>query len=475
MSAPTSSHKLTTPLQSPRYWIIVLAVVQALVCLFILQSRVWDSASHPHSCAAQAMVEVLAQESTTSEPSASPTPKETLSLAVPVLVNGAPTASFRDNLRTDVKYITSWPANGWSNQVIQYMNLLYLARLTERVPIIPRFRPVHLDGNVSHIDFGDIFDLPRLRKELKTPILEWREVKDLRSEMVEDLGCWDIQYKTWEAESLYLEPPVDLNLDISYTPVPQWVHNSLEADKNDRSMYLWPLASLITFNKRATSLRALPPPALSPLHQKAVVPDDQLFCCNSLQFGIELLEKRQDIAPAWQTVGRHMHWAPAIQEIAANRTRQTLGIEAGERIPPYIAVHVRRGDFSIWCGIDGIPVNECFAPLSAYVRRVKEVRAAILENTGVAVDRVIITSDETDPAWWASVLKLGWLRPNHTETVERYGAWYPTFIDAVIHGAAYGFVGTDRSTVSILARRRVFSKGGVTEMVKWGRPRADDH
>jgi hypothetical protein len=57
-----------------------------------------------------------------------------------------------------------------------------------------------------------------------------------------------------------------------------------------------------------------------------------------------------------------------------------------------------------------------------YVRRVKEVRAAILENTGVAIDRVIITSNEMDPAWWVPVLKLGWLRPNHTETVERHGA-----------------------------------------------------
>jgi hypothetical protein len=58
------------------------------------------------------------------------------------------------------------------------MHMLYLARLTERVPIIPRFRPVHLANNsVAHIDFSDVFDLPRLRQELKTPVLEWREVK----------------------------------------------------------------------------------------------------------------------------------------------------------------------------------------------------------------------------------------------------------------------------------------------------------
>ena len=30
------------------------------------------------------------------------------------LVNGPPTASFRENLRSDTKYITSWASAGWS-------------------------------------------------------------------------------------------------------------------------------------------------------------------------------------------------------------------------------------------------------------------------------------------------------------------------------------------------------------------------
>lgn len=36
--------------------------------------------------------------------------------------------------------------------------------------------------------------------------------QDLESETVEDLGCWDIQDKRWDDESIYLEPPVDLKL-----------------------------------------------------------------------------------------------------------------------------------------------------------------------------------------------------------------------------------------------------------------------
>ena len=53
---------------------------------------------------------------------------------------------------------------------------------------------------------------------------------------------------------------------------------------------------------------------------------------------------------------------------------------------------------------------------------------------------------------------------------------YPVLIDAVIQSGGAGFVGTDRSTMTILARRRVQSwRDGVTRIVKWGTPEADNH
>ncbi|KAJ7035805.1 hypothetical protein C8F04DRAFT_1221063 [Mycena alexandri] len=432
-----------------KHWIIALVILQAVVCTFFLQSRLWEVA---HSQCAPAFIETVPV------------------FNIPLLATAGPTARFRENLRADVKYITSWPANGWSNQVIEFMNLIYLARLTERVPIVPRFRPVHIEGdNVSHVDFSNVFDLPRLQNELRTPILEWRDVKDVASDIFEDLGCWDIQHKTWKADSNFLEPPADLHLDISYTPAPMWVFTALRTptERNDRSMLLWPLASLIAFNKRATSLEVLPKPVLSPIHQTVHPPDDHLFCTNKLYFGLHLLESAQDLSPAWQDVGRHMHWTPALEEIAVKHTRQTLGLEPEAEIPPYIAVHVRRRDFSIWCNIDRIPLDKCFPPVSAYERQVHAIQIQIFEDKGVSADRVIITSDERDPEWWESVLELGWVSPDHSQTAEVHGPWYPIFIDAVIHGAAEGFVGTDTSTVSILARRRVSSRGGVAEMVTW--------
>ncbi|KAJ7138652.1 hypothetical protein C8R46DRAFT_1361718 [Mycena filopes] len=445
------------PLRTRRQWIIAFLLAQAIVIVCLqLWFRNFGSWL-PHSFA-PALVDSSSQYAATpGAPSA-------------LLLREGPTTLFRDNLRPDVKYITTWPANGWSNQVIEYMNILYVARLTGRVPIIPRFRPVHLvDNNVAHLDFSDVFDLPRLRRELDTPVLEWRDVKDLGSDEVEELGCWDLRHKTWERERVYLETPVDLHLDVSYTPVPKWLRDVGEPTEFDRGMFLWPLASFVAFNERARILPGRPDPVVSQLRKTVHPPDDHLFCVNTVYTGIQLLEDKADISTAWQDVGRHMHWTPALHEIARNYTRQTLGIDAAQEIPPYIAVHVRHGDFTIWCNIDGIPLSRCFAPISKYAERVAEIRAEILKDTGVDIDRVIVTSDEVDSRWWDSVRALGWLRPDHSRTIELHGPWYPVFIDAVMQGDASGFVGTDTSTVSILARRRVAARGGPTEMVKWGK------
>jgi hypothetical protein len=53
---------------------------------------------------------------------------------------------------------------------------------------------------------------------------------------------------------------------------------------------------------------------------------------------------------------------------------------------------------------------------------------------------------------------------------------YPVIIDAVVQSNGMGFVGTELSTFSTLARRRVEDwQAGVTRTVKWGYKGADDH
>jgi hypothetical protein len=77
-------------------------------------------------------------------------------------------------------------------------NLIYLGLLTDRIPILSQFVPVHVGGHVPPINFGEVFDLPRLRKELGWPILEWHDVKHEQSSTLDDLGCWSV----WQAVNI---------------------------------------------------------------------------------------------------------------------------------------------------------------------------------------------------------------------------------------------------------------------------------
>lgn len=61
---------------------------------------------------------------------------------------------------------------------------------------------------------------------------------------------------------------------------------------------------------------------------------------------------------------------------------------------------------------------------------------------------------------------------NITHSFDRW----PVLLDSVVQSHGVGFVGTDMSTMSLLAKRRTEDWArGATRMVKWGFIGADDH
>lgn len=141
-----------------------------------------------------------------------------------------------------------------------------------------------------------------------------------------------------------------------------------------------------------------------------------------------------DYSPAWRFVGTHAHWTSRILEITSQLVSTAFGLSEGESLPLFISVHIRHGDFTAWCdGKDTAPANAadpgphsaCYAPLSAYTEKVKEVQAELLEKRGIDVQRVLVTSDEQSPEWWDAIRGLGWARIDHKtlQTVEKYGEW----------------------------------------------------
>jgi hypothetical protein len=91
-------------------------------------------------------------------------------------------------------------------------NLVYLAMITNRVPVIPPFTSSGHIGFAQPIPFGDIFDVPRLREAIG-PVIEWRDLKDPASEEIEDIGCWNI----WEAVQ-------DEHKNPRHSHVPTWLN-----------------------------------------------------------------------------------------------------------------------------------------------------------------------------------------------------------------------------------------------------------
>jgi hypothetical protein len=83
---------------------------------------------------------------------------------------------------------------------------MYLALLTQRVPVIPPFVPMHIGMDNPPLNFGEIFDLPRFRAATNSPAVEWRDLKRFPMvnidqgivdyEDVEPLGCWSVWMRT---------------------------------------------------------------------------------------------------------------------------------------------------------------------------------------------------------------------------------------------------------------------------------------
>ncbi|KAJ7623687.1 hypothetical protein FB45DRAFT_797959 [Roridomyces roridus] len=393
----------------------------------------------------------------------------------PLLMNDVPTGSFRDNLRPELKYISGWPTSGWNNQVMEYMNLIYLGLITERIPILAPFARKKRHGVKSEefVPFSRLFNISRMQEEVGVRVLEWGEVKDLTSAgTLDGIGCWSMELGVWNASWRSLRPH-NLKLDISYTPTPEWV-KLVPGDYRDQQATFWSLAALAFEDTRPANVDLSPEPG--PIQQSIYWPDERLLCFDNMYFicAHQAWEFDKQYSPAWRFVGQYMRFSSEMQDIADECIRKALGVEEHEEIPLYIAIHVRRGDFKNACNTKEVTVKpeDCLAPLSAYAQRVEEVREEIFKTKGMRIGDgdVIMTTDETDEGWWTEVLQLGWKRVDHGDVLARHGPWYPTFVDGVIQGGGLGFVGTHRSTVSILADRRVLEwQKGATRTVYWGR------
>ncbi|KAG8926892.1 hypothetical protein FRC01_008259 [Tulasnella sp. 417] len=298
-------------------------------------------------------------------------------------INGQPTRAFRDNLKPNLKY-THPPPRRVANDVMVWMNLIYLGMHSNRTPILFPLAASedHLGLGPETLSAGNVFDLPRLSQAIGHQVLEWQDVKSGRYNLPwggedynahdddELVGCWSIdQTLSVEKKPLDREMPHFLHLDVQYTGVPLLVEFT-SAGTGQTSFKL--ISHLLSSTGRSEALSAQPPlPTWGkrplPPTTRFPEPDDQLACFDNL-FWIwseEFWEWDKYPSPTWQAVGAHMHFTKEVDEIATKYLRMVFGLKEDEQVPPvsagricvaeehsvnrvirqFISIHARHGDF----------------------------------------------------------------------------------------------------------------------------------
>ncbi len=169
-----------------------------------------------------------------------------------------------------------------------------------------------------------------------------------------------------------------------------------------------------------------------------------------------------------------MHWNSSLAELANDLIRTTIELAPSDPIPPFISVHVRRGDFANSCP-EELTKDECMTPFAFYAHAAQRIARALRTERGIDLRYVFVTSDERDASWWDTVRAettynassssgLEYVYLNHTalDTASHplvlasgHTEWYPVLVDAIVQSLGTGFVGSEGSTMSLVAARRV--------------------
>ncbi|CAK5271809.1 unnamed protein product [Mycena citricolor] len=239
-----------------------------------------------------------------------------------VLVNGAPTASFKDNLRADVKYILSFPGSGFTNDVMLYVRVITpsISLLSgpqspedesnlsvynnERVPVIPYFVPTH----EPILEWGDI----KVSNDPSHVVLVVNpQAQDLGSTKIDTLGCWNVWEAVLAGKQTTLDPsPERMKLGMNLV-IGLWnsfeyffrhlVYNGTRIDQavpwqSPEYRYAIRFSHVARVSRQRNE--HLTTPVRSPLLHASLPPDEQLLCFDNLYWATNL----EVILTKWNTI-----------------------------------------------------------------------------------------------------------------------------------------------------------------------------
>ncbi|GAA6004450.1 uncharacterized protein JCM10292_007075 [Rhodotorula paludigena] len=397
-----------------------------------------------------------------SSPSWPPRPGRAHFASTPFL-HASPQPTLRENLRPGQAYILAGHAAGFTNQLLGFLRLVTLAKRLDRTAILADMPPIHGEGSTARLSY--FFDLDRLSSLTNISIAELSDAKTKDSTLanVESLSCWgpvghhhplhaDHSIKTdfW---------PFPANLGHGHTTTFQAIEIIQAEDQTP-----WLEAHAQTAYPDSKARPPFPTPAVFCLHNTYYV-QDYLFQNGRSLPGSLLLEGLPSHGPEWAQVGQHLHFTADVEDVVD----AFLLSAAGVNLERFVTVHIRQGDFIS----GGRALNGSQELVDVYLRGVRQVQDVLRARHIIKRDLpVIFATDSRNEHFLELLANIGWTYLNHTRfnTVERYGGWYPGLLDSAVLSRGTGFVGTERSTFSYLAQRRVETWNGGYGLTVSARP-----
>ncbi|KAL7410112.1 hypothetical protein BDY24DRAFT_418231 [Mrakia frigida] len=397
-------------------------------------------------------------------------------------------------LMEDQFYFIAGAGGGVTNQVVTLANMIYIALLSSRVPIVPSIYGYagQLGGPLVtspllDLPFSSMFDLPRLfdhlhREHGLAGIIEWKDLVNVTkgdaydkwnatSDWV-DISCWNAFVPPFQ------DPMRTHRLNPTFSPLPP----PTTPPRGGISIptltsYLHPDSPIIQ-----PYLQAINGTVASLPSTKIACVDNLYYASVSIFVSNEWAGEAGFEVGAWPAVGRHMHWNPELRARGETVRRWLFGVSEWEEPVDFISVHIRHGDFLGSCPLstpDSDIVPLCRSS-DQYAYAVASMQSAILRQTGKTIKEVFVATDETDALFlheltvvrrWKLVDEQLSLRIRRD-----WGDWHPTLIDKVLLSMGKGFVGTYSSTMSIASARRVedWNGGPPSIYVNRNSPVGDD-
>lgn len=363
----------------------------------------------------------------------------------------------------------------------------------------PTLIPVHLTGKPENM--SAFYDLDRFWQESGVAAIEFSRVKpaDLTfSEPAnEHVSCWSV-YEACVGSANFETVAFGLHqVDLFYWPLAKTIARALgnfdlsydglrvfDFDQAAKTEWIarvqrehlpqLPVEGNFT-GDRATNVK----PGFGPPDRP--VPDDQLMCFDMTMFlgpimFPELPVTAQPLEPgvpgeglSWMNIGQHLHFNPLVESRADDLLLELFGVSRASKIPPFITIHLRRGDFKEFTGFTDLDkytagLDRAQARLQARIDKPngwtgpgKHAFRADYYRKATQYPVVCTTDERGDSDFVRKVRSLGWKVVDHDAygTVDKYGGWWPTMLDGAILARGKSFVGTDKSTYSHLAGLRV--------------------